>query len=101
MRQVRVDGTGPLPEHPGMQMTRILLADGHRSFVEALAMRLNEEPGLQVVGVVVQPEEAVRVVTTQPVDVAVLAVDNTPHGYVGIGSRLQAIRPGLKLVGVA
>ena len=68
MRQVRVDAAGPLPEHPGMQMTRVLLADGHRSFVEALAMRLDAEPGLQVVGVVVQPEEALRIVTAQPVD---------------------------------
>ena len=101
MRQVRVDGPGPLSEHPGMQMTRVLLADGHRSFVEALAMRLDAEPGLQVVGVVVQPEDALRIVTAQPVDVAVLAVDGGQHGFVTIGRRLQQIRPALKLVGVA
>ncbi|SFL25539.1 response regulator transcription factor [Geodermatophilus ruber] len=81
-----------------MREIRVVLGDGHRSFLDALAMRLDAECGLDVVGTVCEPEEALNVVRAHSVDVAVLTVDG--DGFVGVGRRLLEIRPDLKLVGV-
>ena len=99
LRYLQVDRLLPLPEDPSMREIRLVLGDGHRSFIEALAMRLDTECDMRVVGTVWEPEETLRVVRMQPVDVAVLAVDGD-SGFVETGQRLLAIRPELKLVGV-
>ena len=52
-----------------------------------------------MVATVSQPEETLRVIRMQPVDVAVLAVDGDA-GFVETGQRLLAMRPELKLIGV-
>jgi DNA-binding NarL/FixJ family response regulator len=80
---------------------RVLLGDEHRSFVEALALRLNAENGLTVVGTVVQPEDAVRIVASRQVDVAILSVGPGPDSFVMVGSQLLKLHPELKLVAVA
>lgn len=80
---------------------RILLGDAHRAFVEALSLRLEAEQGIHVVGTVVRPEEALAVVRSRAVDVAVLAVGPEPEGFVGFGRQLTALQPRLKLVAVA
>jgi DNA-binding NarL/FixJ family response regulator len=82
-------------------MTRLLLADAHRSFVEALAMLLDAEPGLQVVAAVTQPDDALRVVLSQSVDVAVLTVDGGPGNCLNLAPELFAVRPHVKLVALA
>ena len=81
-------------------MIRVLIADEHRAFAEALAMRLDVEPGLQVVGVAVRREEALRAMRARPVDVAVMDVD-TDDGFVALGRRLQTVRPDVALVGLS
>lgn len=101
MRRVWGDAGLRLLDHAPMSRTRVLLADGHRSFVEALALRLDAEPDLEVVGVAVQPDEAFRLVAARAVDVAVLAADGSDHGFIPMGPRLQELRPGLQLVGIA
>ncbi len=83
-----------------MRETRVLLADDHRSFAEALGLRLDAEPGLRVVGVVVDPAAALSIVRGRPVDVAVLAVESMHCTFLGLADELLATRPGLKLVGV-
>lgn len=80
---------------------RVLLGDAHRSFVEALALRLDAEDGIQVVATVVLPDEAVRVAGSRSVDVAVLAVGPGPGGFVSIGRQLSKLQPSIKLVAVA
>lgn len=80
---------------------RVLLGDAHRSFVEALALRLDAEDGIQVVATVVLPEEAVRVAGSRSVDVAVLAVGPGPGGFVSVGRQLGKLQPSIKLVAVA
>jgi DNA-binding NarL/FixJ family response regulator len=89
--------SGDLPQ-------RLLLVDPHRTFVEALAVRLARESGLTVVATAAQPAEALRLVRAQPVDVAVLGVDGD-LGDVGdamdLAETLLAERPGLALVAVA
>jgi DNA-binding NarL/FixJ family response regulator len=86
------DGRSPVA------VIRLLLAVDQRSFAEALAMRLDAEPGLQVVAAVLQPEQAVHAVQAHPVDVAVLAVDG--EGFLTVAPQLLDVRPELKLVGV-
>jgi len=80
---------------------RVLLGDAHRSFVEALALRLDAEDGIQVVATVVLPDEAVRVAGSRSVDVAVLAVGPGPGGFVSVGRQLSKLQPSIKLVAVA
>jgi DNA-binding NarL/FixJ family response regulator len=80
---------------------RVVLGDAHRSFVEALALRLDAEDGFEVAATVVRPEEALRVVRSQPVDVAVLAVGSGADGFVNVGRQLTALQAHLKLVAVA
>ena len=63
-------------------------------------MRLDAECDLDVVATVSQPEETMRVIRAQSVDVAVLAVDGVDGGFVDMGERLLAVRPELKLIGV-
>lgn len=82
-------------------MIRLLLANGHRSFVEALAITLDAEPGLQVVAAVVEPEQVLRVVLTRPVDVAALTVDGRDSAYLGSAHTLLEARPRLRLVAVS
>jgi DNA-binding NarL/FixJ family response regulator len=88
------DGSGSTP-------LRLLLADLQRSFVEALALRLDAEPGLQVVATVTRPEDALRVVGTRPVDVALLAVDESVDRFLDSAGALLTGRPELRLVALA
>ena len=43
LRHLQVDRFTPLPDDHPMREIRLLLGDGHRSFIEALAMRLDTE----------------------------------------------------------
>jgi DNA-binding NarL/FixJ family response regulator len=88
----------------GQQRTRrirLLLADAHRSFVEALGMRLDGEIGMRVVAGTVRPQDAVRVVRTHPVDVAVLGVDGAATEFLDCADELLAARADVRLVAVA
>jgi DNA-binding NarL/FixJ family response regulator len=100
MRRLRVDALAAFPDHPGMSV-RVLLGDAHRSFVEAMALRLDAEAELEVVAVASRPEEALNAVRAKPVDVAVLAVGPEPGGFVDIGRQLLKRQPELKLIAVA
>src|SRR5689334_4610227 len=85
---------------PHMGATRVLLADHHRSFVEALAILLTSEPRVDVVRVAVRPDEVVAGVRDQLVDVAVLTVDDSDAAFLDLVPRLKALRPDLGLVAV-
>jgi DNA-binding NarL/FixJ family response regulator len=100
LRHLQVDLDTVVPEHRSMHPIRVVLGDGHRSFVEALAMRIDVECGFEVVSTVWEPEDAVRAVRAQPVDVAVLAVDGHDGAFLELGDRLLSARPELKLVAV-
>jgi DNA-binding NarL/FixJ family response regulator len=81
-------------------MTRLLLADGHRSFVEALGELLADEPSFEVMVTAGDAEAALRGVRQHPIDVAVLTVDRG-DGFLAVARELIAARPGLNLVAVA
>jgi DNA-binding NarL/FixJ family response regulator len=82
-------------------MRSLLLGDAHRSFVEAMALRLEAEDGLRVAAVALHPDEALDAVRTKPIDVAVLTVGPEPGGFVDIGAQLLEQQPALKLIAVA
>ncbi|MGY1809451.1 LuxR C-terminal-related transcriptional regulator [Blastococcus sp. SYSU D00669] len=63
-------------------------------------MRLATERGIRVVATATRCDEIVRAVRVHPVDVAVLAVDGQPGGFLDVTPQLLAERPELKLVGV-
>src|SRR3954467_13159323 len=85
---LRGDGGGQLTQHSAMRDTRVLLADDHRSFAEALGLRLDAEPGLRVVGAVVDPAVALSIVRGHPVDVAVLAVESMHCTFLTLADEL-------------
>jgi DNA-binding NarL/FixJ family response regulator len=82
-------------------VTRLLLADDHRSFVEALATLLTARPELEVVAAVSRPGDALRVVQSVSVDVAALTVDGEGNDYLGTARHLLDTRPDLRLVALA
>jgi DNA-binding NarL/FixJ family response regulator len=100
MRHLQVDRVVRLPEHRPVHEIRVVLADEQRSFVEALAMRLEQESSIRVVAAVTQPDEVLRAVRATPVDIAVLTVDRG-SALLDAAPRLTTARPGLRLVGVA
>ena len=64
-------------------------------------MRLDGEIGMRVVAGTVRPQDAVRVVRTHPVDVAVLGVDGAATDFLDCADELLAARADVRLVAVA
>jgi DNA-binding NarL/FixJ family response regulator len=77
---------------------RLLIADAQRAFAEALAMRFDAEPGLEVVATVADAEEALSAAGKAPVDLAVVDADDDT--FRALGDRLRTIQPGIALVGL-
>ncbi len=82
-------------------MIRVLLADGHRAFVEALALRLDTEPGLHVVAAVTGADAAQNAARARPVDDADLAAEGAEPDFLALGRSLRAESPRLALVAVS
>ncbi len=80
--------------------TRLLLADRHRSFVQALAIRLDDEPDLEVVAAETDPQRVLEVADGRAVDVAVLGVGE-PDGFLETAGRLRTAQPPVHLVAVS
>jgi DNA-binding NarL/FixJ family response regulator len=81
-------------------MIRVLIADEHRSFAEALAIRLDAEPGLAIVATVTRPAEALRATRGRPPDVAIVDVDGGDD-FLALAEPLRAMCPGVGLVAVS
>lgn len=77
----------------------VLVAGSLPAVVEPLGMRLDAEPGLRVMGTVVEPQEALRAVRARPAEVAILALAGGAD-FLAIAEALRAARPGLELVGL-
>jgi DNA-binding NarL/FixJ family response regulator len=80
---------------------RIVLGDTQRAFIEALALRLDDEPDVCVVAAVTRPEDVERVVRSQRLDVAVLSADTGAADFVALGSALLSAQPPPFLVAVS
>jgi DNA-binding NarL/FixJ family response regulator len=82
-------------------VVRLCLADGQRAFAEALALRLDAEPDLCVVGTVAGPDALLPCLRAHPVDVALLAVDGPRSPFLGVVEAVRAERPEVRLVALA
>jgi len=91
---------GPVSGGPASTL-RLLLADPQRSFAEALALRLDAEAGLEVVGTVADLGEASRILRRRPVDVVLLGVDGTSEHVLDAADALLAEQPHLTLLALA
>jgi DNA-binding NarL/FixJ family response regulator len=80
---------------------RLLLADPQRSFAEALALRLDAEADLEVVGNVADLAEAPGVISRRSVDVVLLGVDGNPGRVLAAADALLSERPHLVLLALA
>lgn len=62
------------PDDAGTGMRRILIVDDHRSFAEALALAVDQEPDLRTAGIAVDVREALDLVRREPPDVVLTDV---------------------------
>lgn len=69
-------------EQQDEQSVRILLVEDHTSVREAIAACFEREAGFEIAGQVASMDEARRILTTQPVDVALVDL-GLPDGYGG------------------
>jgi DNA-binding NarL/FixJ family response regulator len=81
-------------------MINVLIADAHRSFAEALAVRLGVEPDLEVVAAVTRPAQALRAGSGRHADVAIVDADGG-EDFLGLAEPLRAMWPGLCLVALS
>jgi DNA-binding NarL/FixJ family response regulator len=80
---------------------RLCVADGQRTFVEALALRLDAEADLSVVATVAGPDALLPTLRAHPVDVALLAVEGPRSPFLGLAEAISAERPEIRLVALA
>lgn len=74
------------------------MVDDHRVFAEALAGRLGDEPGLEVVGTANSPAEVWRLLGHQVVDVLLLDLDLAGEDGLELGRAVVARWPTTRLV---
>jgi DNA-binding NarL/FixJ family response regulator len=84
-----------------MGVIRVVLEDDHRAFVEALALRLTAEPGIEVVAATTDGRDALRAASGGRVDVALLDINlGVREDGIQLGQALLEENPGLRLVAV-
>lgn len=78
---------------PDQQSVRILLVEDHTSVREAVAACFERETGFEIAGQAASMDEARRILTTQPVDVALVDL-GLPDGYGGdLIKELREVNP--------
>ena len=78
--------------------TRVLLADDHEIFAEALATLLNTEPHLEVVGTASDGNQAVRQVRAQEPDVVIMDLSMPDMTGIEATQLIAAERPKVKVL---
>jgi DNA-binding NarL/FixJ family response regulator len=82
----------------GVDRTSVLIVDDHRSFAGALAVRLDAEPDLRVVGTATCAREAEDAVRTLQPELAIVDVDLGADNGVELVATLHASHPELRIV---
>ena len=80
------------------QRIRIAVADGHRVFAEALAIRLSAEPDLTVVGTAASSGESLDLFSHNEIDVLTLDLDLAGEDGLAVGQLLRDRWPDLRIV---
>ena len=94
------DPTSANPRH-GKIMTRIVLADDHQMFRQALRAMLEKEPGMKVVAEASNGDELLEIVGTQQIDVVCIDIGMPGMNGIEATRRLLAIRPNIKVIGLS
>jgi DNA-binding NarL/FixJ family response regulator len=89
------------PESPRVVRTpsvRVLIADDHRSFAEALRAAIRLERGMSVVGVVHDGDTAVEVAAQKRPDVVLMDIQMPGSDGIAATRRIVEARPGTRVV---
>jgi two-component system NarL family response regulator len=82
-------------------MTRILLADDHTMFRDALHKMLADEPGFEIVGHVDDGVDLVTVASATAPEIACVDVNMPKLNGIEATRRLLAINPAIRVIGVS
>jgi DNA-binding NarL/FixJ family response regulator len=77
---------------------RLVIVDPHPLFRDCLASVLAAEPGLEVVGRVASPQEALDRLVQTRIDLLLVALDRGTDGGVGLIRRVSELSPASKVI---
>lgn len=95
-----VDADAAATRH-GKIMTRIVLADDHQMFRQALRAMLEKEPGMKIVAEASNGDELLEIATNQLIDVVCIDIGMPGMNGIEATRRLLAIRPNIKVIGLS
>ncbi len=79
-------------------MTRILIADDHQLVRKGIALIIEESPGMEVAAEAGDGQEALDIVRTHAIDVAILDVAMPGRGGLDVLKEMKAEKPNLKII---
>ena len=88
-------------DSPGMERTRIILADDHRVMRKGLLRLINSQPNLQVVGEAENGREAIELVRQLKPDVVVMDVSMPEMDGIEATRHISAEWPEVRVVGLS
>jgi two-component system NarL family response regulator len=91
----------PTPASGGQSKLRVLLADDHRMFQQALRILLEADPGIEVVAQVCDGGEVLRVAGLTLPDVICMDIGMPRLNGIEATRRLVAARRGVKVIGLS
>jgi DNA-binding NarL/FixJ family response regulator len=77
---------------------RVVVVDDHRLFVDALALLLNHDERLEVIGTASDGHAAIELVVEQEAEVAVIDVKMPEIDGLETARRMRALRPGTQVI---
>lgn len=81
-----------------MGRVRVLIADDHRPFADAVAIRLGAEPDIEVVAIATSAEAASALARSLEPQVLLVDVNLSDGDGIELARRLRAERPGVQVV---
>jgi DNA-binding NarL/FixJ family response regulator len=86
------------PDDAHVGPIRVLLADDHRAFVDALTLCLRDQPGLEIVASAVSADEALVAASARRPDVVLVDIDLAGVDGVQVGATIKEDAPDVRLV---